>query len=247
MFNYMGMTEEQVVEGVQKYGPAQGARKVLDLERLAAEEAEKDGVYKTFWNEAKKSECFRVASKSKCFCGHRLEQHRQKYLSKKMDTGCEQCGCKGYKWVPIRPEECGMYWLPRRKDFKVAEWRPPCKCKHSTAEHDPNYPLRCRACKNCQGFWSDFACISCDGRWEDHQTIFESEPERRAQGKKVGKEFYPFSDMKELQEMVFAKKEKEIGYDPKLMRPVPKPGESSALQSPLGMVFRPKYPDFMKK
>jgi hypothetical protein len=32
-----------------------------------------------------------------------------------------------FKFVPSRPEECGMYWLVRRKDFDVKSWRPPCK------------------------------------------------------------------------------------------------------------------------
>ena len=81
----------------------------------------------TYWNEQKKSECFRLGRHSKCFCGHPMDAHNDKYFGKKFDTACQGCPCKKFKFVPTRPEECGMYWLVRRKDFNVNTWRPPCK------------------------------------------------------------------------------------------------------------------------
>ena len=50
---------------------------------------------------------------------------------KKKNMSCQECVCKEYKFIPTRPEECGMWWLPRRKDFDLKKWRPSCKCKHS--------------------------------------------------------------------------------------------------------------------
>lgn len=81
----------------------------------------------TYNNPMKKSECFRLGRHSKCFCGHELPIHNQQYFGKKANTGCQKCPCKKFAFVPSRPEECGMYWLVRRKDFNVATWRPPCK------------------------------------------------------------------------------------------------------------------------
>ena len=71
------------------------------------------------------------------------------------------------RFVPTRPEECGMYWLPRRKDFDVTKWRAPCKCNHTHEDHNPNPPFKCGSCQ-CYSFNSYFACISCDQSWENH-------------------------------------------------------------------------------
>lgn len=85
----------------------------------------------TYWNELKRSECSRLGKFSKCFCGHLFPQHNDSLFGKKQNTACRDCPCKRFAFVPTRPEECGMYWLVRRKDFNVATWRPPCKCKHT--------------------------------------------------------------------------------------------------------------------
>lgn len=45
MFNYMAMNEQQVREGVQKYGPAVGARKIIDQEYQHALETLNTGIY----------------------------------------------------------------------------------------------------------------------------------------------------------------------------------------------------------
>lgn len=81
----------------------------------------------TWWNEERKSECSRLGKHSKCFCGHLMPAHKNNYFGKKFDTSCEKCPCKRFSFIPTRPEECGMYWLPRRKDFNVLKWRVPCK------------------------------------------------------------------------------------------------------------------------
>ncbi|CAD8136860.1 unnamed protein product [Paramecium pentaurelia] len=201
MFNYMAMNEQQVREGVQKYGPAVGARKIIDQEYQHALETLNTGIYITYYCAEQKSECSRIGSTSKCFCGHLFSQHKQQ-LGKKFNTGCEKCECKRFQFVPSRPEECGMYWLPRRKDFNILTWRPPCKCNHGCEDHLPNYPLRCRKCQ-CSDFDSYFACIACDRRWELHETLFEDESERKALGKKVGQDYLPLSTTPDIQQNVF--------------------------------------------
>lgn len=84
----------------------------------------------TYDNLVKKTECFRVGSNSRCFCGHNFNAHKKVLMKKKLHTDCEKCECKQFKWIPRRPEEVGMYWLVRRKGFDVTKWRAPCKCKH---------------------------------------------------------------------------------------------------------------------
>lgn len=127
MINYNTISEDGVLEGVKKFGPAPGAKKMMEWEYQHAKEAIDSGYYVTYWSERKNMECGRIGSNSKCFCNHLFSNHNQKGFGKKIDIKCQQCPCKAYRFVPSRPEECGMWWLPRRKDFKVAEWRAPCK------------------------------------------------------------------------------------------------------------------------
>ena len=59
------------------------------------------------------------------------------------------CRCKGYKWVPSKPEEVGEFWFQRRRNFDVSTWRAKCRCKHGHDEHDPTRLRRCRSeCNN---------------------------------------------------------------------------------------------------
>lgn len=183
---------------------------MMDNEYVHAEESIQTGIYVpraptqiTYANPAKKSECTRVGKASRCFCGHLMTVHNGQYFGKKFNTACKNCPCKKFKFVPTRPEECGMYWLPRRKDFNVHTWRPPCKCKHHCEEHDANYPLRCRSCTNCQGFNSNFACISCDDLWENHEVLYETADERKVAGKPVGKDYLPLATHTNIQRLVF--------------------------------------------
>ena len=108
-----------------------------------------------------------------------------------------------------------MYWLPRRKDFKMADWKAKCKCKQPHTAHNPVAPYMG---PGCNGFYSDFACIACDCRWEDHSTLWEFEDERRAQGKKVGQDYLPLNMNKELHDLVFHTDRKAL---PNYNRPAP--------------------------
>lgn len=151
---------------------------MLTWEFNHAKEAEASGLYITWRSEKATEDCFRVGSESRCFCGHLFKAH-SKEMTKKgvMKTNCSTCDCKNFKFMPRRPEEVGMYWLPRRKGFNVNTWRPSCKCKHLHDEHKPNHPMKCTKC-GCYCFESDFACLNCELKWEEHETIFETEKER---------------------------------------------------------------------
>ena len=103
--------------------------------------------------------------------------------------------CQRYAFIPMRPEEVGMWWLVRRPDFNVHTWSPKCRfatqhasrvwvflaslstrvavpilprCKHSHKKHNVGVSSRCRerGC-GCGYFESDFACVVCDKKWED--------------------------------------------------------------------------------
>lgn len=71
------------------------------------------------------SQCCRVGSKSVCLCGHSLARHE----SIKLKSGyikppkCQNCRCLSFSYCPERPEECGQWWLPRRKEFVLKEWQ----------------------------------------------------------------------------------------------------------------------------
>ena len=80
---YRYMPEDQVLKNVKKHGIAQGAQKMMKKEIGHALEAIESGIYKTFYNYEKKSECFRIGSGSLCFCGHLFKDHSFKVLKNK--------------------------------------------------------------------------------------------------------------------------------------------------------------------
>lgn len=188
---------------------------MMDFEYTHAKEAVESGLYVTYHCDPKNHECARVGSKSMCFCGHKFAQHNVQASKKRITSKCENCPCKEFKWIPQRPEECGMYWLPRRKDFKMSEWKAKCKCKQP---HDAHNPVAPYSAPGCQGFYSDFACIACDCRWEDHTTLWEFEDERKARGAKTGQAYLPLSMNAELHDIVFNQDRNAL---PNYNRPAP--------------------------
>ena len=75
-------------------------------------------------------------------------QHAWLYLlGKSVMLPCKQggCKCKGFSWIPSRPEEVGEFWFQRRRDFDPSTWTAKCRCKHSHEEHDPVGIHRCKA------------------------------------------------------------------------------------------------------
>ncbi|THD21432.1 hypothetical protein D915_007500 [Fasciola hepatica] len=179
-------------------------KELFSPEVEAVREAIQSGVYVS-WRPSEKpwdqQDCQRISSKARCFCGHLLNQH-EKFNPKHIFLKCEQpsCLCQAYKFVPSRPEEVGEYWLTKRRDFDPAAYRVKCRCKHTHEEHvahPPPHHCQAKGC-GCSGFTSAFACAACDKPWQLHETVFETESERRAAGRQVGEEWMPFSELPEL-------------------------------------------------
>lgn len=123
-------------------------------------------------------------------------------------TSCNTCECVGFRFIPRRPEEVGMGHLPRRKGFNINTWGASCICGHTHKEHKAKRPHSCKTC-NCYDFQSDFACVGCDKKFEEHETIYETERERKAEGKAVGLGFRPLATNPEAQEAAM----RDLGID----------------------------------
>ncbi|KER33326.1 hypothetical protein T265_00820 [Opisthorchis viverrini] len=183
---------------------AQQTKELFSLEVEAVHEAMSSGIYVAWrptekpWNQ---QDCQRVCSKSRCFCGHLLNQH-QRFDGKRPFLGCEErgCACQAFKFVPSRPEEVGEYWLVKRRDFDRAAYRVKCKCKHTHEQHEvhpPPFQCKAKGC-GCSAFTSAFVCAACEKPWHLHETVIETEAERRAAGRQVGEAWMPFSELPEL-------------------------------------------------
>ena len=197
-------TQQQLLEQLDRHNGtcAQGPQKLMDMEEEAADLAIATGLYVT-WQSTKhnrKDDCTRVGPRSKCFCGHSYAGH-MKSRDRRKPCQHTKCRCKGYAFIPQRPEECGDWWLTRRKGFNVNNWR--CKCNCGCA-HDRHHPhlKHCLDC-GCGTFNSNFLCIACDGHWEEHETVYESEQERRQNGTSFGPAFRPLANTPNIRSHVF--------------------------------------------
>jgi hypothetical protein len=179
---------------------AQGPQKLMQMEEEAARLATSTGIYVTYQKNGRKDDCTRVGPRSLCFCGHNYDDHMR---SKDTRKPCQhkKCKCKGFAFIPQRPEEIGDWWLTRRRGFNVNTWRCKCKCGCAHDRHDP-YLKHCNDC-GCNLFKSNFLCLNCDSHWEEHQTIWETENERKVNGKTVGKDFFPLATTPVIRKHVF--------------------------------------------
>ena len=204
---------EEVEAAVLAYGPAPGGVALMRLEAEAAAEAAASGVYIT-WRCARVGatahgrECARVGGGSRCLCGCALRDHAPINARNPRPPRCRgrggACGCASFDFAPSRPEELGMWWLPRRQGFDVRTWRALCRCGHGHDVHARAHESgRCsvRAC-GCGRFASDYACVTCECSQEGHETAFETEAERRAAGRPTGRAFEPLADSPFLQHAV---------------------------------------------
>ena len=189
-------TAAAVLQGVKTFGPSPGGKKMMEWEFTHAYEAVESGIYLVWRSRKNGEDCFRVGSASRWFWGHYGKDHDKTVSKKKQSTKCNKWSCKAFNFIPRRPEEWGLYHLPRRKGFDVNKWRGNWKCKHSHEEHDPvTFGWKC----GCYNFESDFWCIGCEAAWEDHETVLELESERASEGKPIGADFLPMADNKEIQ------------------------------------------------
>ena len=176
---------------------------LITLEREAAELAIVSKEYTLYKCTLRKDNvprdfCARVGPNSRCYCGMFHSQHSHNN-NRKGEVRC----CKNFEFIPSRPEEVGETWLMNRRGFNVDSWKAKCKCGHAHTEHGSvKNRRRCKEC-SCSAFISNFLCGMCDSHWEDHETIIESEGDRKREGKSVNQDFIPLSEAKDLQRHVF--------------------------------------------
>ena len=117
-----------------------------------AQESIANGTYVTWVSNSMKAgeeQCFRIGSESKCFCGHLFKNHYHEITKSKVKSNCITCKCQAFSFIPRRPEELGLWHLPRRKGFDVNSWRPSCVCKHTHEEHQAIRPHKCLSKCGC--------------------------------------------------------------------------------------------------
>lgn len=133
---------ENIAEKIVEHGASSSASITLRAETEAANESIVTGLYVT-WSPLPSctvgpsaadeirngtGQCCRVGSNSVCMCGHSLQNHKPVVPSKSggytKPPACLKCKrCIGYQYVPARPEECGQWWLSRRRDFNLLDWQ----------------------------------------------------------------------------------------------------------------------------
>ena len=199
------MAGKVLVNTVKQNRLTKGTQGMMDNERLHAQEAIESGIYVTWSTQSRGGQtvdCFRCGSNSMCICGHGFPNHEKILNKKKFSNKCKNCACKGFRYIPVYPEEIGEYWIPFQKGFTYEGWRAKCKCKHGWNEHDGSGYLNCKKC-GCAQFNSAFCCAVCNKFWQDHEMIYETEDERRAAGKGVREDFIPFNEMPEMYDALY--------------------------------------------
>ncbi|KAA6400118.1 MAG: hypothetical protein EZS28_004353 [Streblomastix strix] len=204
-----------IEDAVRQFGPAPGARFLMDREQDAAEWSLESGIYGVWRCQTRPVEaptkenphaldfCSRIGPKCKCFCGHFFADHDKNPCARKgASTKCHTCECKRFEFVPMRPEEVGDWWLPRRKDFNVTKWRAKCKCGHTHEEHSPGVSKFCKKC-GCGQWQAHYNCPNCERMGGDHETEWETRDERKQKGFKIDQAYFPLSSTPELQGLVF--------------------------------------------
>lgn len=122
------------------------------------------------------SQCCRVGEDSLCACGHPLSTHesckipkRPGYIKPPKCSACKRC--TGFTYLPMYPEECGQWWLRRRRDFNIVDWR-------RRVRTNPE----------------EYACIGCNLKLSDHETLFETKEMRAHRGAPVDDSYIPLND-----------------------------------------------------
>jgi hypothetical protein len=180
-----------------------GTQLMMENEKMHANEAIESGIYVS-WSSSSAFDCFRIGSNSTCICTHGFTQHEKILSRKKFSSKCQQCGCKGFNFIPTLPEEIGEYWIPHQPKFDYSKWTAKCKCKHSWREHLVEKFLKCLSC-SCFGFTSNFCCVVCDKFWHDHQMNYELEHDRMMKNKPIGNDWLPLSELPQISNLIYKK------------------------------------------
>lgn len=87
--------------------------------------------------------------------------------------------------------------------------------------------LSCTTCR-CFSYDSAWKCTGCNQKWQNHETVFETEEERRAARLPVGRDFEPLADKPEFAEIVFGQESTNaLPWDPKPERSVALSGHAA--------------------
>jgi hypothetical protein len=105
-----------------------------------------------------------------CFCGHTFKAHA--WFEKSTRCRCPDCKCGKYNYL-----------------HRQGSWFLVCQCKHAALEH--HRQGQASACQHagcpCAGFRTNMSCV-CGESWAEHETVAETEAERREQGRPVDSE-----------------------------------------------------------
>jgi hypothetical protein len=193
---YTPQSVGEIEQNAAQYGATPAAKAMMRREAAAAEDAIASGWYMT-WRPTEEFDrsgtriCARIGRKSGCLCGHSFEQHQQVPKNKKgfiCPPKCASCSCREFRYAPSRPEEVGMWHLPRRKDFDLKWWQ-------ARVRERP----------------TEYCCIGCDRLVTEHEVFIETEAERREKGLAVGRAYMPLSESPMLQDMILGNGEEKKG------------------------------------
>lgn len=210
---------EQAVPDGEGLIAKQGIPDLLQAEYEAALQSIESGLYVSFLpnpsatipasaaNEIKAgtAQCCRVGQSSPCRCGHALSEHKSVKLPKRpafiIPPSCERCKCRSYCYSPLFPEECGQWWLRRRRDFNILDWR---KVIQTMPRAGADFPAFVSGLSNvrCAVFFilqrvrqlpDEYACVGCNLKLSDHECLFESRADRVARGAATDQAYIPLS------------------------------------------------------
>ena len=118
------------------------------------------------WRNSNGKDCKAIGVATKCFCDHRLKDHKPvNPTSRAIACAEKKCLCKHFYYVPIHGS----------LDFK-------CLCKHSYRDHTSN-SRDCVKCP-CNLFKSTWSC-SCNMKFPEHKLVVETREEWLAEGRFV--------------------------------------------------------------
>eukprot|EP01038_Epipyxis_sp_PR26KG_P006740 gene6740-9235_t len=193
---YQSVTSHSDIEhAISRYGVNPGGSSMIQAEHTVALESISSTLYIT-WNphpsclltisasdeiRSGLGQCCRIGSSSVCLCGHSLSNHQNVKLKFGYikPPACTSCRCKAYQYIPSRPEECGQWWLPRRKDFDLVSWR-------NRIRQNP----------------ADYCCIGCNQKVSEHETLFETRDTRLSRGAMIDDAYIPLNDYSKLSNQV---------------------------------------------
>merc|ERR1719335_659030 len=91
----MDQVTANIHEAVQQFGPSPCAKKMMQAEQAAAEEAVRTGLYGVWRNASHGSDfCSRVGAMSRCFCGHDYSKHAWSKGRREPGPRCTECACR---------------------------------------------------------------------------------------------------------------------------------------------------------